>query len=462
MDATDLYRPPAPKPKSIAGAIAAATLLGQRDILSLLPEDSYRTFVGRAPIGKRPILIINNPQLVRQVLIRDVDRFPKSDLMVGALTPLVGDGIFISGGERWAHQRRLIDPAFAHMRIRTAFTQMQAATTDFEARLDEAASRGEELELDEEMSHLTADIVFRTIFSEPIVGDDARAVFRAFAAYQNAVPQIEPKTLLGSRPWETIETPKKVAETCGLIREKLGVLIDRRLASGENLPDIAGDIIAARDPETGEGFSREELIDQIAVFFLAGHETSASALTWAFFILSQRPEILARIRDEVAEVVGDGPVEFAHTRALPFTRNVFREVLRLYPPVSFITRIATEDMELGPEKAPRGSLIVISPWLIQRHRRFWKKPDRFDPDRFSPAREKNVRPGTYLPFGLGPRVCTGASFATAESVLILASLSRRYDFRTMNPKRIMPVGKLTTRPRDPVRIKVARRSDSSL
>ena len=146
MDASDLYRPPAPKPKSIAGAIAAATLLGQRDILSLLPEDSYRSFVGRAPVGKRPILIINNPQLVRQILIKDVDRFPKSDLMVGALTPLVGDGIFISGGERWAHQRRLIDPAFAHMRIRTAFTQMQAATTDFEARLDEAASRGEELE----------------------------------------------------------------------------------------------------------------------------------------------------------------------------------------------------------------------------------------------------------------------------------------------------------------------------
>lgn len=459
MDATALYRPPAPKPKSTAAAIASALLFGRRDILSLLPEAAYSLLVEEAPVGKRPIFLVNMPKFVRRILIEQAHEFPKSDLMVGALTPLVGDGIFISGGETWAHQRRMIDPAFAHMRIKTAYRQMTDAVADFEVRLDAAAARGETLELDEELSHLTADIVFRTIFSEPIVGEDARAVFRAFAAYQNAVPQIEPKVLLESRPWEAIPQPREVIETCGLIREKLGVLIDKRLASGEDRDDIAGDIIRARDPETGEGFSREELIDQIAVFFLAGHETSASALTWAFFILSQRADALGRLREEVGRIVGDGPVEFAHTRALSFARNVFRETLRLYPPVSFITRIARRRIRLGQTTIPKNALVVISPWLIHRHRRFWSDPDFFDPDRFAGEREREVKPGSYLPFGLGPRVCTGASFATAESVLILASIARRYDFTAVNARKIEPVGKLTTRPREPVRMRFSPRAE---
>ena len=458
MNAPAFYRPPAPRPKSAAGALASAMLLGKRDILNLLPEGAYRTLLGKAPIGKRPIFIVNHPEFVRRVLIKDVDAFPKSDLMVSALEPLVGDGVFISGGERWSHQRAMIDPAFAHMRIKTAFGQMVDAVGEFEARFDALAASGETALLDEEMSHLTADIVFRTIFSKPIVGADARAVFHAFAAYQNAVPQIEPKVLLGSRAWETIETPREVRETCATIREKLAVLIDERMDGGGDFQDIAADVIAARHPDTGEAFSREELIDQIAVFFLAGHETSASALTWAFFILSQQPRAMAAIRAEVSEIVGDGPVAFRHIKALSYTRNVFREVLRLYPPVSFITRVATRDMRLNEHDIPEGSLVVVSPWLIHRHRKYWRNPDAFSPERFIGENERAIKPGTYLPFGLGPRVCSGASFATTESVLILASLARRFDFETLNAGDVEPVGKLTTRPKTPVRIRLAPRS----
>ncbi|MFV0474939.1 MAG: cytochrome P450 [Pikeienuella sp.] len=448
------YRPPAPKPKSIAGAFASA-LFGERDVISLLPASAYESFIGQAPSSKRPIIIVNHPSYVRQVLVGKVDNYPKSDLMVGALEPLVGDGIFISSGEPWTRARRMIDPAFAHMRIKTAYHQMVAAVEACEARLDRAAKP---LPLDEEMSRLTADIVFRTIFSEPIDGEDASAVFHAFADYQNNVPQIEPKVMLESPAWANIDPPKRVREMCAVIRERLGVLIDRRLASGERKADIAGDIIAARDPDTGEGFTRQELIDQIAVFFLAGHETSASALTWAFFILSQAERPLKRLRKEVAAVVGDGPIQFEHVRALPFTRNVFRESLRLYPPVSFITRIALKDDVLGEQKVKAGSLVVISPWLIHRHRKFWRRPDEFLPDRHLPGRQTRTEQQSYLPFGLGPRVCSGASFATTESVLILAALCRRYDLETMNPKRVMPVGKLTTRPKEQIMMRFRRRA----
>ncbi len=449
------YRPPAPKPKSAAAAFASALLLGPRDVLALLPEPAYESFVSRAPIGKRPIYIVNHPNLARQVLGERVANYPKSDLMVGALTPLVGEGIFISGGETWARQRRMIDPAFAHMRIRSAFDQMAEATGAFCARLESAA--GAPVTLDEEMSRLTADIVFRTIFSEPIEGEDASAVFHAFAEYQNAVPQIEPKVMLESPAWSRIEPPARVTAMCREIRERLGVMIDRRLASGERRDDIAGDVIAARDPETGEAFDREALIDQIAVFFLAGHETSASALTWAFFILSQQPSHLARIRAEARRVVGDGPVRFGHLRQLIHARNVFREVLRLYPPVSFITRIALKDDVIGREKISAGGLVVISPWLLHRHRKFWRHPDLFKPDRHLPGRMSRAAGLAYMPFGLGPRVCTGAAFATTESVLILAEICRRFDLEALSPGRVMPVGKLTTRPKEPIRFRFRRR-----
>lgn len=456
MDQLAPYFPPAPKPASRFRALASA-IAGRRDLLALFPSSSYNVMVGKAPISRRPIFIVNNPKMVRAITINRVGAFPKSDLMVGALEPLVGDGIFISNGRTWKRQRRLIDPAFAHMRIKSAFDEMARAVTTFEARLDAHAASGDVAELDEEMSHLTADIIFRTIFSEPIESADARAVFRAFSDYQNAVAQIEPWVLLTSKPWGKVRQPSEVVRKCALIRETLGVLIDKRLADGGRRSDIAGDIIAARHPQTGEGFSREELIDQIAVFFLAGHETSASALTWAFFILAERPEILARLREEVDRIAGAGPISFDHTRRLPFTRNVFREVLRLYPPVSFITRIAERSMRLGMQEVPRGALMVISPWLIHRHRKLWTEPDRFDPDRFAPERERELKPGAYIPFGLGPRVCTGASFATVESVLILAALARRYDFKALNAAEIRPVGRLTTRTNKAVHIRFSRR-----
>ncbi|MEO0362298.1 MAG: cytochrome P450, partial [Pseudomonadota bacterium] len=155
--------------------------------------------------------------------------------------------------------------------------------------------------------------------------------------------------------------------------------------------------------------------------------------------------------------IGDAPPTFEQIRRLPFARAVFRETLRLYPPVSFITRVAMKDGLIGKEEAPKGALVVVSPWIIHRHRRFWDAPEVFAPRRFLGANEKRIAPGSYIPFGLGPRVCTGASFATTESVLILASIARRYRIETTNADRVEPVGKLTTRPKEPVRMRFVRR-----
>ena len=184
-------------------------------------------------------------------------------------------------------------------------------------------------------------------------------------------------------------------------------------------------LLEIRDEETGEGMTDQQVRDEVFTVFLAGHETTASSLTWAFFILSQRPEFAERIRAEVAEVVGDGPVLLEHTKRLPFVRNFFREVLRLYPPITFLPRVAGKDTVIGDRKVPRGTMLMIAPWSMHRHVKLWEQPELFDPDRFLPERESKHVPGAYLPFGSGPRICVGAAFATIETALIIARLVRR-------------------------------------
>ena len=215
--------------------------------------------------------------------------------------------------------------------------------------------------------------------------------------------------------------------------------------------------MAARDKETGEGFSREELIDEIGVFFLAGHETTASVLAWAFFILATRPDILDRLRSEVETVAGDGPVTIQEVKQLGFVRNVFRETLRLYPPITFIPRVAAERTTIGRFCVRKGAMIMVSPWTAHRNALLWQNPDRFDPDRFDAASGESADKGVLMSFGLGPRVCVGAAFATIESGLILARLARRYDFVIDNAAAVRPVARLTTRPASDILVRVRRR-----
>jgi cytochrome P450 len=222
--------------------------------------------------------------------------------------------------------------------------------------------------------------------------------------------------------------------------------------------DIASAVIDARDRRTGEGFSREELIDQLGVFFLAGHETTASVLTWAFFILATQREVLARMREEIDSLVGDGEIEFEHIKRLPYVRNVFKETLRLYPPITFIPRVAAEDTQVGRFRIRRGAMIMVSPWTIHRHRDLWENPHAFDPDRFSPERQQSLVSGAYLPFGQGPRVCVGKAFATVEATLILSRLVRRFEFEPLDAHRVRPAARLTTRPAEQIMCRVRRRS----
>ena len=451
-----LYRPPAPYPKKPLPSMLRMIAEGDRNLLSLVPEVAYRAQVSELGWSRRGILLVNAPELAGSILANTAGIFPKNDLMVGALEGLVGNSMFVSDGAAWRRQRQMIDPAFSAMRITRAFDSIAAGVDAYERVLDGHADSGALFSLDAAMSHLTADIICRTIFSRSLAESPAREVFHDFAIFERSVANVELGRLIFGKPFARVVQPPVVQAACARIRGHIGDFLAPRLAAGaEPIDDIVGAVIAARDAETGEPFSREELIDQIGVFFLAGHETTASVLTWVFFILSQQPATVARMREEVARVSGGGEITLEHTKKMVFVRNVFRETMRLYPPITFLPRVAAADTEIGGHKVRRGAMIMIAPWTIHRNAALWRDADRFDPDRWSAEREGEVVPGAYMPFGLGPRICVGAAFATIESTLILARLVRRYDFSALSPATVRPASRLTTRPAREIAMRVA-------
>ena len=500
MSDTTLYRPPAPTPSSPLRSLLRVIRQGDGDLLSLVPEEAYRKPLTWLGYSRRSILLINDTEICRSVLYDKEGIFPKNDLMVGALEGLVGNSLFVSSGDTWKRQRQMIDPAFSQLRINTAFASMVSAIDDYQTVLDDCAEKQSEFSLDKAMSHLTADIICRTIFSQPLSSDIAGDVFKDFLLFERSVASVDLKQLIFGKPWARINQPAPVVAACHRIRDHIGTMLDPRLKpntsavqatnqdanqhanqdlnqdlnqathqhanqhanqhthqADKHSDDIVAAIIAARDEQTGKPFTREELIDQIGVFFLAGHETTASVLTWVFFILSQQPEVAKRIAVDVERVTGGDDVKLEHLRHMPYVRNVFREVLRLYPPITFLPRVALQHTHIANKRVKRGAMIMISPWTAHRNALLWNNADRFDPDRFNTqATDK----GTHLSFGIGPRVCIGASFATTEATLIIARLAQRYTFECMNTDTVRPVARLTTRPAHEIQMTIKHRTKS--
>jgi cytochrome P450 len=438
-------------------SLARTVWRGDGDLLSLLPGEAFSMKAGELGFSRRSIKLFNEPELVKQILQDSEGIYPKSDLMVSALEKLIGDSIFVSDGPKWRRQRAMIDPAFSKMRLTLAFGAMQDAVADYISRLNAAADAGETVSLDQVTSELTADIICRTVFSTSLDTQISQDVFDDFVLFERGVAQVKIWRLIVDPAWTKAPQDPEVLAACERIRRHLGTLTDTHLnAEPGTYDDIASAVIAARDKETGEPFTREELIDQLGVFFLAGHETSASGLTWAFYLLAMQPQVTARLRAEVDEVTGGGDITFEAIRKLVFTRSVFKETLRLYPPITFMPRVAMKAGKIGPYKIRKGALIMIAPWTMHRHVKYWDRPDTFDPDRFMPDGAGETTPGSYIPFGAGPHTCIGAGFAGVEAALILAALTRAFDFNLLDSDKIRPAARLTTRPAEQIMMRVTR------
>jgi cytochrome P450 len=436
---------------------------GGKSWLDIQFERSYKMKMGHVRAPGLNVYMVNEPSLVRRILVEQWERFPKHKMLDQMLKPLLGDSIFTSNGELWKRQRRMIDPAFEQARLQVVFPLMRSAVDDLLSRLD-SRQDGEILDVDIEMTHITADIIFRTVFSQPLEGEEAHKVFNEFIKFQESAARV---TVLLTYQFPEWLTPWRARwnRSGQEIRRLLEKFIRPRYEAymrGEAAPqqDILASLIAAEDPETGARFSIDELVDQIAIIFLAGHETSASALTWALYLIAMSPDIQDRLHQEACSIMADREPEFSDIKKLRLTWNVFRETLRLYPPVGYFVREVMETQCMRDKTMPKGSVVLVSPWLIQRHRVHWDTPDIFDPDRHDRPETKESLRCAYLPFGLGPRVCMGAAFAMQEAVMVLASLARRYQFEPLPNHTPRPVGRVTIRSDNGVRLRISRREDS--
>src|SRR5687768_5252278 len=451
-----------PKPAAPPRRFSSLMLLFKtgRSSLGVISDRMYSSYMGEIWLPRRRLFLASHPAIVDRVLVTESDRFPKSEMMRSMLSLLVGDGVFVSNGERWRKQRRMMDPAFEQARIQDVFTVMRDATEAMVARFRLHAD-GDILAIDEETTHVTADIIFRTIFSRELTRDESAKIFHAFGRFQTLIHR--------SGIWVLAGVPKillpgwafagRHARTIRALLERDVVRrIEERAAGRDHLrKDILASLLEAADPESGEKFSRSELVDQIAVMFLAGHETSASSLAWALYLIAMRPDIQARMHAEAAAAFAGRKPEFSDMKRLKLARDVFRETLRLYPPVPLISRDATRKTKLRDKLVKKGAMVFISPWLIHRHRKLWDRPDVFDPDRFAdPASKESLRAG-YIPFSAGPRVCLGASFAMQEATLILAYLALHYRFEPVSHHTPVPAMRLSLRSKNGIRLKIFRR-----
>jgi cytochrome P450 len=419
--------------------------------------------LGEVKLPLRTMYFVNQPDLVQKILLGDVDRYPKSDLMATMLELLLGESIFVSNGELWKQQRRMMDPAFEATRIKAIFPLMKEAVDAMAARFDDGAA-GPDTAIDLEMTHVTADVIFRTIYSRSFTREEAEIIFENFENFQRLAWLHGVWSLAGVPHWLSVgkHRAKRYAAT---IRELLHKPVRERMAAmarGADVPerDMLASFIAAEDPETGKRFNDRELVDQVGIMFLAGHETSASALGWALYLIAQVPDVQRRLQEEADAAFSDGDLSFEKMRRLPFTRDVFREALRLYPPVAFVPRDATEDEEMRGKHILPGSILFVSPWLMHRHTDHWENPDMFDPDRFSRAETKASEQKAYLPFSKGPRVCLGAAFALQEAVIVLATIMRDWTVSPVEGHVPKPVARLTLRSENGIRLNMERRRGS--
>jgi cytochrome P450 len=453
-----LQPPVYPHPKPYTANVLLRLRRGLRSWFGLLNEWDFRVPLGRTDVMGRPLFLVSDPPLVRQVLVDQVDRFPKHPFTQWLLEPLIGRGIFSVNGAEWARQRRLMDQAFQVAQLRRVVPQMQGAVQALLLRLERAGDGPVDMEV--EMTLVTADVIVRTILSRPLEAAEAADILRAFQRYQRRAGQALVLRLL-QLPAPLLQ--RYLARHARTIRRWIAAVIEERLLAppeGGQPRDLLQALLEAEDPETGSRFSAEELVDQVCTLFLAGHETSASALGMACYLLARFPEAQQRLREEVqAALAGqDRPLGFDDLRLLPYGTALFNETLRLYPPLSFFIREATADGVLGESRCPMGALLALSPWVIQRHEQHWSDPQAFRPERFlvdsATAEERRWARDAWLPFGLGPRKCPGAAFALQEALLVLAELVKLY--RLLPDPQHTPdlVGRLTLRSRNGIRLRL--------
>jgi len=414
----------------------------QHNILGIVPEQATHQPIISGRTGARWHMVMD-PATLREVLLDRVEDYPKSSVTKSLLRPAIGESLFIAEGAHWRWQRRAAAPAFSHRNVTNLAPVMTAAATRAADRIG-AAKGIRAVNLFDEMVMTTFDVISDVTFSAS-EGFDRTAVHRAIDAYVAEAGRVSLFDILGVPGW----VPRPSRLVAGPALREMKTLADaaidaRTAAEPGDIPDLLDLLMAGQDPKTDRRMTPGELRDNLLTFIVAGHETTALTLAWSLYLCAFDTDVQDAARAEINAVAPDGVITGAHVPKLGHVRRIIDEALRLYPPAAVISRTARRaDTLMGRDIHP-GDTVMIPVYALHRHRALWNDPDRFDPDRW--LNRKSVDRYAYLPFGDGPRICIGASFALQEAVIILATLLARFRFTPVTGRDPDPVMILTLRP----------------
>jgi cytochrome P450 len=451
------YTPPFPTRWEKTLPVWSLLTHARRNLLSIWPEQAFDwEFFGTRLFLQR-VFVANSPDVVQTVFVeRAANYHSKSPQQRHALQPLLGDGLFVSDGETWAERRRVIAQVTHVSRMAQLAPVMSEVAGEWADRWA-AIPAGTTIDVLSEMAQLTAEIICRSIFGRALKPGTARAVVDAFSDYQAAIAQMDFMSLLGLPDILPRLHGARVRRSAARIRAVVEELVDTILADGEaGGPSLIGAMAAADSPVTGRPMTREAFRNEAIVLFMAGHETTANTLAWAWYLLSQAPWAAAAVQRE-ADALEGRPATHADMGKLAYTQGVIQETLRLYPPVPLQARRAAADDRIRNRAVPKGSLMILIPWLLHRHQRLWERPDAFEPERWLPGGAGAPSRYAYVPFSLGPRVCTGAAFGLTEAVICLATLAARFRLTLAEGHEVQPVARLTLRPGEDLPMVLERR-----
>jgi len=455
------FEPPRPpvlaEPSNIFRVLAHLGRLrrGELDIVSVWPEWGFTAKFRKVHMLRRWLFIAISPDAVRHVLIDNAANYPKSELMERALRELVGHGMFINNGPDWAWRRELAQAAFTGAHLPALADVVPGVAAEIVARW-ETLPDGSVVDITAEMTAATAEVVCRGLFSVALGPRRARELALAFTAYQDEAGHLDLGFMLRLPLWARRPAPRARA-AARRIHAVLESVIAERASVHPERRDYFDLLREGKDALRDAPLTAAQIRDEAAVMLLAGHETSASALSWAFYLLSQSPDVEARLVDEIADQVGGRAPLRPDLPKLRYAEAVMAETLRLYPPVAVLPREAIAEDTIRDQRIPAHSAILVPTWLIHRHADHWRQPHAFRPERFLDPAERPASRFAYLPFGVGPRTCLGASLAMMEATLFLTTLSRRFRFALPEGEIVTAVCQLTTRPKGGLRLRISRR-----
>ena len=422
-----------------------------RNPIAVVPQAAYRDDFVAGDGGARPYAWVTSPALIKQVLLDERDKYQKLS-QIRLLGPLLGKGILTSEGADWRWQRQASAPMFRSEDLLGFVPTFVRATEKLLAGW-RTAPAGAVQPIERDMARVTFDVISATLLpsADDTVGP---AVERSVARFQTAgawgqlfafarIPQWVPRPGYFGGRRSVIELRSSVAQ---MMRER------RAIASPPD--DLMTRLMRAKDPETGQQMNDEQLIDNLLTFYLAGHETTARALTWTLYLLARFPEWSERLLNEVEAVTGGKPVEAGHMEKLVLVQQVLKESMRLYPPVPLMSRQAVADTTLAGHAIRAGTSVVMPIYVIHRHQARWERPDEFEPERFAPEREAKMPRYQYMPFGAGPRICIGRAFAEMEATAMLATFLQHARFEPVPGHEPVPVARVTLLPGGGMPLKV--------